>query len=119
MTIPLWQKLKDVRHTIDVPKGQQWLHRVEVKTAHGDVIDDVNQISEEAFPVSVCWRWLRREEFAKCTLRGRLNFYWKGLTHNTALRAKLLRLKSRLKVLTLKSSALIEEMIDDEQEAAE
>ena len=43
----------------------------------------------------------------------RIKFYWMGFTNNTHLRGILLRLKSKLKILSQTGEAMMDAMIDD------
>lgn len=111
-------QLEEVRQSIDIPI-RQWSRHVNVEDAFGNTVQVSDPLHEANFPMTVTWKWLTTDQLAKHSWIARLKFLWRGLLDNTQLKAVLLRLKSRLKVLECKAASLVDEMVDDEQELAE
>jgi hypothetical protein len=113
---PLSTKLEEVRQAIDIDK-EDWVQfvRVEDASTHKLMQDDFENLPEVQFPVAVKWVWFQKSDLAKPSRRRRIRFYWKGLVDNSYLRAILLRMKSRLSILSRRADALVHDMVGDEE----
>jgi hypothetical protein len=113
------QKLEVVRNILDI-RAPEWKKRIRINNRSETDITrciDIMRLSQDDFPVTVKWAWIRKEDFVAHSWWARLEFYWIGLTDNLRYRSILLRLTSRLKIISQEARALFEEMLDEEDEA--
>jgi len=114
MALP--RKLEVVRNILDI-RAPEWEKRIRIKNKRDTGIIDIMNLRQDEFPVTVTWAWIQKEDFVAHSWWARLEFYWIGLTDNLRYRSILLRLTSRLKIISQEARALFEEMLDEEDEA--
>merc|ERR1712125_64341 len=82
-------------------------------------ITNMCSLTQQQCPITVSWTWIQPEEFARRSICERVKFYWKGLWHNRELKAVMLRLRSKITVLSTRVKELVDEAQRDERGMAE
>jgi len=122
----LTERLEEIQKAMEVPE-RQWRKQLRVENVRGEAVEigqELNYTVEDDYPLTVMWKWLDASDFGSHITKrerarwlvARARFYFIGLTDNEHLRALLLRLRSRLRIISEQAESMYGDMLEDGDE---